>query len=46
MKSSVLGEFFRDIHVITQHAFISPNRYQAVGQLMLGLEPNWAFFYF
>ena len=45
-ESSRIQKHFRDIHVMHHHAFISPNRYQAVGQLMLGLEPNWGFFYF
>jgi hypothetical protein len=45
-ESSRIQRHFRDIHVMHHHAFISPNRYQAVGQLMLGLEPNWGFFYF
>ena len=38
--------YFRDIHTITHHAFTSTSRYQSVGQLMLGLEPEWGFFYF
>ena len=45
-ESNSIQRHFRDIHVITQHAFTSTDRYQAVGQLMLGLEPNWGFFYF
>jgi alkylation response protein AidB-like acyl-CoA dehydrogenase len=36
--------YFRDVHVITQHAFVSPSRLEAVGQIMLGLEPDWPFF--
>jgi alkylation response protein AidB-like acyl-CoA dehydrogenase len=36
--------YFRDVHVITQHAFVSPSRFEAVGQIMLGLEPDWPFF--
>ena len=36
--------YFRDVHVITQHAFTSPSRFEAVGQIMLGLEPDWPFF--
>jgi alkylation response protein AidB-like acyl-CoA dehydrogenase len=36
---------FRDVHVLTQHAFISPSRLEAVGQILLGLEPDWGFFH-
>lgn len=39
-------KYFRDIHVITQHAFISESRLEAVGQVSLGLEPDWPFFQF
>jgi len=37
---------FRDAHVLTQHAYISPSRYESVGRLMLGLDPEWGFFSF
>lgn len=37
---------FRDIHVITQHGFINSAKLQPVGQIMLGLEPDWPFFAF
>ena len=36
---------FRDIHVITQHAFVCESRLEAVGQVRLGLKPDWGFFY-
>lgn len=36
--------YFRDAHVITQHAFVSPSRFEAAGQVLLGLEPDWPFF--
>ena len=35
---------FRDVHVITQHAFGSTNRYESVGKLLFGLESDWGFF--
>ena len=35
---------FRDVHVLTQHAFASTSRYQSVGKLLLGLETDWPFF--
>jgi len=38
--------YFRDIHVITQHAFVCETRLEAVGQIRLGLEPDWGFFHF
>jgi alkylation response protein AidB-like acyl-CoA dehydrogenase len=37
---------FRDVHVITQHAFTSASRYESIGQILLGLEPEWPFFAF
>jgi alkylation response protein AidB-like acyl-CoA dehydrogenase len=37
---------FRDVHVITQHAFVSESRMEAVGQVRFGLEPNWPFLHF
>lgn len=37
---------FRDIHTLTQHAFVSEARFSAVGQVALGLEPDWGFLYF
>ena len=37
---------FRDIHVITQHAFVCESRYEGVGQIRLGLDSNWDFLYF
>ena len=37
---------FRDIHVITQHAFFCEGRLEAVGQIRLGLDSDWDFLYF
>lgn len=37
---------FRDVHVITQHAFLSEARLEDVGQIRLGLDPDWPFFAF
>ncbi len=37
---------FRDVHVITQHAFISAARYESVGKPLFGLESDWGFFEF
>lgn len=39
-------KWFRDIHVITQHAFLCEARLEAVGQIGFGLEPDWGFFAF
>jgi indole-3-acetate monooxygenase len=36
--------YFRDIHVMTQHAFGSASRFESVGKLMFGLETDWPFF--
>ncbi len=35
---------FRDVHVLTQHAYYSASRYESVGKLMFGLESDWGFF--
>lgn len=37
--------YFRDIHTITQHGFFCESRFEAVGQIRLGLDPDWPFFY-
>jgi indole-3-acetate monooxygenase len=39
-------KYFRDVHVITQHAFTSASRFESVGQILMGLEPEWSFFAF
>jgi len=39
-------KYFRDVHVITQHAFVGAARFESAGQVMLGLEPEWPFFQF
>ena len=36
---------FRDAHVITQHAFVCETRLEAVGQVRLGMDPDWPFFF-
>jgi alkylation response protein AidB-like acyl-CoA dehydrogenase len=38
--------YFRDIHTITQHAFVSASRYESVGALMFGVDSDWGFFPF
>ena len=38
--------YFRDVHVMTQHAYVSESRFTAVGQVAFGLEPDWGFLYF
>jgi indole-3-acetate monooxygenase len=40
------AKHFRDIHVITQHGFINASKLESVGQIMLGLKPEWPFFSF
>lgn len=35
---------FRDVHTITQHALCSPTRFESMGQVMLGMETDWAIF--
>jgi alkylation response protein AidB-like acyl-CoA dehydrogenase len=38
--------YFRDIHVITQHGFLSASKLESIGQILLGLDPEWPFFRF
>jgi len=40
------SKHFRDIHVITQHGFINAGKLESVGQILLGLDPEWPFFRF
>jgi indole-3-acetate monooxygenase len=35
---------FRDVHTITQHAYISASRYESGGQYMLGVPNEWPFY--
>jgi alkylation response protein AidB-like acyl-CoA dehydrogenase len=37
-------QYFRDVHVITQHAFGSANRFESAGKLLFGLDSDWGFF--
>jgi alkylation response protein AidB-like acyl-CoA dehydrogenase len=36
--------YFRDVHTISQHGFISPGRFESVGQLLLGVPVEWPFY--
>jgi alkylation response protein AidB-like acyl-CoA dehydrogenase len=36
-------QLFRDSHTIGHHAFGAPARYESVGQILLGLQTDWAF---
>jgi indole-3-acetate monooxygenase len=38
--------YFRDIHVLTQHASKSNDRYASAGRLMFGLENDWVWLTF
>jgi alkylation response protein AidB-like acyl-CoA dehydrogenase len=40
------ARYFRDVHVISQHGFINSSKLESVGQIMLGLQPEWPFFMF
>ena len=37
--------YFRDVHTITQHAFVSSARFESIGKLMLGRQSDWPFYY-
>lgn len=39
------AQHFRDVHTISQHAFVSPARFESVGKLMLGRESDWPLYY-
>jgi alkylation response protein AidB-like acyl-CoA dehydrogenase len=45
-NDQVFQRHFRDVHVVTQHAYVSESRMEAVGQISFGLEPNWGFLHF
>jgi alkylation response protein AidB-like acyl-CoA dehydrogenase len=38
-------QYFRDVHTISQHAFVSHSRFESTGKLMLGRESDWPFYY-
>ena len=38
---AVLERHFRDVEVLKQHAFTSESRYETVGQVYLGLQPDF-----
>ena len=40
-----LERHFRDVHTIAQHTLASAARYESVGQLLLGKQSDWTFFY-
>jgi alkylation response protein AidB-like acyl-CoA dehydrogenase len=42
---SGLERHFRDVHTIAQHALASSARYESVGQMLLGKQSDWLFFY-
>src|SRR5205814_3375654 len=41
---SPLERHFRDMETLKQHGFFSENRYEVVGQIALGLTPEWKVF--
>ena len=45
-NESALERHLRDLRTVTQHAFISTDRYEDVGALMLGQTPKWGFLHF
>jgi indole-3-acetate monooxygenase len=38
-------QYFRDVHTMSQHAFVSSSRFESVGKLLLGRESDWPFYY-
>jgi len=43
-ETAQLEKHFRDIQVITKHAYSSTARYESVGKLLFGKETDWGFF--
>lgn len=43
-KDFPLEKHFRDVQVITKHAYASTARYESVGQLLFGQDCDWGFF--
>jgi alkylation response protein AidB-like acyl-CoA dehydrogenase len=39
-ESSVLQRIMRDVHTVTQHVQLSSNNYEAVGRVLMGLDPG------
>ncbi len=39
-ETSVLQRLMRDVHTITQHVQLSPNNYEPVGRVLMGLDPG------
>ena len=44
--SSALTRHLRDLRTITQHAYISTDRYEDVGAIMVGQTQKWSFLFF
>ena len=40
-KRSPLERYFRDVHTLRHHGFVSESRYQTYGQVILGLNPDF-----
>lgn len=36
-------QYFRDVHTMSQHAFVSSSRFESAGKLILGRESDWPF---
>ena len=45
-ESSRLTRHLRDLNTMTQHAYISADRFQDVGALTVGQSHQWPFFDF
>jgi alkylation response protein AidB-like acyl-CoA dehydrogenase len=40
MTGSIIERAWRDVHTITQHVLLAPNRYDIAGRVFLGLDPG------
>jgi len=38
---SRLDRYFRDVHTLRQHGFVSENKLESIGQIFLGLPPDF-----
>lgn len=43
-EEHAFARHFRDVHVIAQHGFTNASKLESVGQILLGLDPEWPFF--
>jgi hypothetical protein len=43
-NQALYQKYFRDVHTITQHAFLSASRFESARQMMVEVDTDWPFF--